>query len=357
MRLMRIYCFGILLFYSGFAAVSQGRLIQTGEIPGYVTLKCDFHTHTVFSDGDVWPTFRIREAVRDGLDVLSITDHLEYQPKKAYVKGDDNSAFALARKNAVQSDLILIRGTEITRRMPPGHLNALFLPDSIVFGDTALSAVVKKAAEAGAFIQWNHPGWKAQQPDGIPRLTEMHMDFILKGWLNGIEIFNDREFYPDVMEWCLANGLAMIGNTDIHGTTDELLSITGDSHRTMTLVFARERKAESVKEALFDARTLVWYGDTLAGRADLAGLFVLGSLRPPEVIGEDEKYIWYRLENPTDIPFFLVDGKNPGAPVSIDLKANSYRIVRVRKEEPQELVYTVGNIKTGTSEKLQIRLQ
>ena len=122
-----------LFLLSGLIVFSQGRLIQTGEIPGYVTLKCDFHSHTVFSDGEVWPTFRVREAVKDGLDVIAITDHLEYQPKKKYVKGEDNSAFAIAKNYAERNDLILVRGTEITRKMPPGHLNILFLPDSTVF--------------------------------------------------------------------------------------------------------------------------------------------------------------------------------------------------------------------------------
>ncbi len=30
------------------------------NILGYKTLKCDFHQHTVFSDGDVWPSIRVR---------------------------------------------------------------------------------------------------------------------------------------------------------------------------------------------------------------------------------------------------------------------------------------------------------
>ena len=29
---------------------------------GYQTLKCDFHIHTVFSDGLVWPSIRVQEA-------------------------------------------------------------------------------------------------------------------------------------------------------------------------------------------------------------------------------------------------------------------------------------------------------
>ena len=57
-----------LFLLTGLTVLSQGKLIRTGEIPGYITLKCDFHTHTVFSDGEVWPAFRIREAMNDGLD-------------------------------------------------------------------------------------------------------------------------------------------------------------------------------------------------------------------------------------------------------------------------------------------------
>ena len=49
------------------------------DIPGYKTLKCDFHMHTVFSDGHVWPSFRVNEALRDGLDAISITEHTDYK--------------------------------------------------------------------------------------------------------------------------------------------------------------------------------------------------------------------------------------------------------------------------------------
>lgn len=59
----------------------EARIIEFPDIPGYMTLKCDFHIQTVFSDGSVWPNLRIHEVVRDGLDAISITDHLEYQPK------------------------------------------------------------------------------------------------------------------------------------------------------------------------------------------------------------------------------------------------------------------------------------
>ncbi|MFH1161576.1 MAG: Sb-PDE family phosphodiesterase [bacterium] len=345
----------LVFLFCGFSAFSQARMIRTGEVPGYVTLKCDFHTHTIFSDGEVWPTFRIREAVEDGLDAIAITDHLEYHPKQSYVKGDDNSAFAIARKSAELNNLLLVRGTEVTRRMPPGHLNLLFLPDSIVFEDTTFLKVIEKAVSQGAFVQWNHPGWIAQQPDGVARMLEIHRELIRKGWLHGIEIYNDENFYPGVMEWCADNNLAIIGNTDVHGTTYEVMQDQRTDHRVMTLVFAKDKSIPSLKEALFAGRTLVWYGDTLAGEKEWAEPFVRSSLKVTVNPAKDKKSIDYRIDNPTDIPFHLTDGGNPDAPKRIDLPARSYRIIRLKKEGDQKLVYTVSNVKTGTGELLKIQ--
>ena len=58
---------------------SEG-LIIFPDVEGRLTLISDLHTHSVFSDGHVWPNIRVSEAQRNGLDVLAITEHLEYQP-------------------------------------------------------------------------------------------------------------------------------------------------------------------------------------------------------------------------------------------------------------------------------------
>jgi hypothetical protein len=72
----------VLLFVSLTLAVNaQRKTVNLPDLPGYVTLKCDFHMHSVFSDGNVWPIVRVDEALRDGLDVIAITDHIEY-PKR-----------------------------------------------------------------------------------------------------------------------------------------------------------------------------------------------------------------------------------------------------------------------------------
>ena len=105
------------------------------DIDNYKTLLTDFHEHTVFSDGLVWPTIRIDEALKDGIDVISLTDHLEFQPfAKDIPNPDRNRAYLVANdfaeriNKSVNKKLIIITGQEITRSMPPGHINAIIAP-------------------------------------------------------------------------------------------------------------------------------------------------------------------------------------------------------------------------------------
>ena len=66
--------------------------VQLPNPPGWITLKCDFHLHTVFSDGLVWPTVRVEEAWRHGLDAIAITDHIEYQRFREDINTNRNRA-------------------------------------------------------------------------------------------------------------------------------------------------------------------------------------------------------------------------------------------------------------------------
>ena len=94
---------------------------------GYEVLKCDFHIHTVFSDGRVWPDMRVNEAWQQGLDAIAITDHIEYRPFKDMVIGDLNESYKIAKAHADYLGFIVIKGAEVTREKPIGHLNALFM--------------------------------------------------------------------------------------------------------------------------------------------------------------------------------------------------------------------------------------
>lgn len=108
-----------------------GRFISFPDGASFKVLTLDPHTHSVFSDGHVWPYIRVEEALRDGLDAFAVTEHLEYQPHLADIRHPDrNRSVAEARSSAEATDLIIIAGSEITRDQPVGHINALFVTDA-----------------------------------------------------------------------------------------------------------------------------------------------------------------------------------------------------------------------------------
>src|SRR5690606_17039300 len=76
----------------------------------YQVLKCDFHMHTVFSDGNVWPSIRNQEAWEEGIDAYAITDHIEYTPHQSDVNVNHNRGYELLKESADRSNLILVKG-------------------------------------------------------------------------------------------------------------------------------------------------------------------------------------------------------------------------------------------------------
>lgn len=241
--------------------------INSGGMANYKTLVCDFHQHTVFSDGSVFPDIRVQEALRDSVDAISLTEHLEYQPHKEDIPHPDrNRSFAVAQQAAKAFNLIVVNGSEITRDMPPGHNNALFISDANkLLVEDPLEAF-KEAQRQGAFVFWNHPNWVAQTKDGIAKLTDMHRQLIAQNQLHGIEVVNETTYSDEALQIALDNGLVLMGTSDIHGLIDWTYKVDEGGHRPVTLVFAKERSAEAIKEALFDRRTAVWFNNTLIAR-------------------------------------------------------------------------------------------
>jgi len=334
---------------------AQRRTYNLPQLDGKVTLKCDFHSHTIFSDGDVWPTVRIDEAFRDGLDVFSVTDHIEYVPHKNYIPADLNAAWKINETYAKERNIILVHGAEMTRKMPPGHFNALFITDASKLAIQDSLKVIEEAIKQGAFIEWNHPGWKSQEPDGIPKLYPFHLKLLEKGWLHGIEFFNSTEYYPLVLTFCEKYNLTVIGNSDIHGLISEDYLSTPGSHRPMTLVFAKERSHDSAKEAMFKGETLVWFDDMIAGKEALAKEFFGESISVSKPYFEDSKNYFIEITNHTDIPWHLVNGPK-GAPLSITIEANSMARLIIPKTFKGNLTYDVSNIITGENSVLKTEL-
>lgn len=271
---------------------------------GYQTLKCDFHIHTVFSDGSVWPTVRVQEAWQEGLDAIAITDHIEYRPHKNIVVADHNESFNIAKKEGEKLGFIVIKGTEITRGKPLGHLNALFISDANALDvDDPLQAIDIAEAQ-GAYIIWNHPGW----PDNKSTFYPVHEDLIKAGKIDAYEAYNYMESYPLTFDWHEVHGLAPMANTDIHGGTAIDYDHGDGWVRPMTLVFASEKSETALREALDAKRTLAYFHGNLVGSKEYLSKLVGASLKTRKVGDRLEvtniSAITYNMTHGTDLYIF-----------------------------------------------------
>jgi len=318
------------LFTSGFAASRTE--INIPDIPGYTTLKCDFHMHTVFSDGNVWPTIRVGESWRDGLDAFSITDHIEYQPHKDDIPQNLNRSFEIALPQAKTMDLIFPRGAEITRERPTGHINAIFLNDINPLDTEDVNDAIKAANDQGAFVFMNHPGWR--QPNGIGIWYDEHTFLYDKGWLHGIEVVNGNAYYPEAHQWCLDKNLTMMANSDVHNPIDYHYVQSTENHRPVTLVFVTEKSMQGLKEALFARRTAIFKQNLLIGETRfLEPIFYQSvEIKNPQVTLKGENSVNIQIHNNSDINYELVADKSLDElsfPSHITLEANKTVVLRV----------------------------
>ena len=335
------------------------RVINIPDIEGYKTLKCDFHMHTVFSDGTVWPTVRVQEAWEEGLDAISITDHIEYRPHSTDIKADHNRSFEIAEPLAKELKIILARGAEITRNMPPGHLNALFIKNANLLDRDNINDAIREARDQGAFIIWNHPGWKAQQSDSTLWWKE-HTTLLKNNMLHGIEIFNES-FYPEALNWAFEKKLAIFGNSDEHGPSQYK-----ESHRPITLVFSKSRTQGGIKEALFHKRTAVYFSNILVGEAYFLDQLFFASLEfdnsPQKLKNEENRKIF--IKNNSDVNYEL-ELTQPGigfdVPDKLTLMAHQITILELTGNSDEvaqmknlKVYYEVKNLKVSSTDNLVI---
>jgi len=260
----------LLFFLPGFLLSQHSHLgakpVHFPDIPGYLSLTTDLHQHTVFSDGSVWPDIRVSEALREGLDAISLTEHLEYQPHAADIPHPDrNRSYEIALEEAEDHDLIIIHGSEITRSAPMGHSNAIFITDANALLSDDAAIPFREAKNQGAFVFWNHPAWYAQRPQGNPVLSDFQLERIRNGELQGIEVINTTDYSEEALDIALAQNLTILGTSDIHGLIDWDYTEKGN-HRPLTVVFAKKRDADSLKEALMEGRTVAVYNGLWVGK-------------------------------------------------------------------------------------------
>lgn len=296
------------------------RVVSVPDIDGYMTLKCDFHMHTVFADAQVSPTGRVREAWQDGLDVIAMTEHIAVHKNPGIKLTDYNLPINQAVKEGKKWGLMVVPAVEITRTKPFGHMNALFIKDPNVFEETRYKVDengkliydrdgnripnptemedFKKAEAQGAFMIWNHPGW----PDRKATLYPLHKQLIKEGRIHAVEIFNSIEWYPKVLDWFDEYKLPMMANSDIHETSRFAY---GNQVRPMTLVFAKEYTLESLREALFAGRMVAFFENKLAGEAKYIESLIDASLKVKVI---DEKKGVLEVTNISDIEFSTLFG-------------------------------------------------
>ena len=336
----------------------QRKEFHLPDVNGYHVYKADLHLHTMFSDGNVTPEFRVQEAWYDGLDVIAITDHVEgrkwegkmlkflkgYLPKgtvpvndrvsrqpadKRGIQADLNVSYQSAAAVADEYGMTVIPGAEITREpVAIGHFNALFIKDANKIYDADPAVAIENARQQGALIQHNHPGWRRTSV----KMTEFETQVYEKGYINGIEVMNGSQFYPSVLQRAQERRLYVAANTDMHLTTQ--LYYQGEQ-RNMTLIFAKDKSLKSLKEALKERRTLAYSFGTVAGDEQLVKDFFLACIHAEVIKTDANGKHKVMLTNNSSVDFHLNFNGN-----SVCLDACSSRVVSAGKS----LSFIVDNL-------------
>ena len=354
--------FLLALFLCSLAFAQQTRTpLPVPDIPGYKTLKADFHMHTIFSDGNVWPTVRVGEAWRDGLDVIAITDHLEYNRYKDDVKIEAGRAYAIARPVAQQLGIVLVPAVEITKTTPaaPAHFNALFVSDPAAINNPDLMTALRAAKAQNAFVFWNHPGWRVPKAEWFPHAAAAYDEKLF----SGMEIYNDRNFYPEAYPWIGEKRLTMFANSDVH---DPMNPQSGGKLRPMTLVFARAADLAGVREALDARRTAAWADGQLWGAEEQLRPLLERAITTenPELSARPGSSIMLRLRNSSAIPFhyrikapaWLTTGDNTLTAEAISLLRGSVAKTAPAGEQRVTLELEVTNAWVGPGRNLTARI-
>lgn len=357
-------------------SIHQPKLVN---IPGLITLKCDFHMHTVFSDGHVWPSFRVYEAERDGLDVISVTEHVDFEGFPDDLKRDANRSYEIAKEAAANTNVLVVKGIEISPRVPPYHCNALFIQDAnkipfaymknsrreFVMNDkiekTALMAPFLEVQKQGAFVSYNHPSYRWWDKKSKELFTDFHQELLKNNILAGTEVVNTGRYNIIAHEFAMKYNLTMLANSDEHYDISHRYR---DTHRPMTLVFAKEKTEASIKEALMTRNTAVYFDEMLIGRRvqlepffkEAVSIYTMYRNR------EGEPIIEVVFRNNTDIPFKLK--------VSSDYMVEDFPLGRFQLEgggertlilkatweakSPIDLAVTVENILIDVKEELNM---
>ncbi len=363
----------IILILKSTVIFSQAKKVFFESPNGIFFISSDLHIHTVFSDGLVWPTLRVEEALKDSLDLIAITDHIEYQPHQKDIPNPDrNRSFQLALGFNNDIPLKIIPGTEITKPMPPGHMNALFIKDANKFifdikDDVEYTNGLYEAKKQNAFVFWNHPMWRQnQRKDGIATLDPIHKKLIKEDLIHGIEVVNMFTFSEEALEIAIENNLTILGNSDVHVLIDwDYNNEREHFHRPITFIISEKESIKEYKKSLFEGKTFVWYHDLVIGLEKNLNIVIDKNLQISSVgyfnfFGDKSEILNLELTNNSVAPIkLLYEGEFTFENNSnlIEIKPKSTKKIYIRtkeKLEEIELKFEVLNYIIGKKNNLKI---
>ena len=363
--------------------IRQPRTAQRTEfyvpnVDGYTAYKADLHTHSIFSDGHLSMEARVREAWHNGLDVMAVTEHLEYRPHEknlvkymngyvpkgteaqAYsfvdanrpassdeIKVDLNRPVEIAKSFAKTYDVTIVPGIEITRKEGGlySHFNALFTSDNnTIYAPESIQSL-RNAKAQNALVMHNHPGWLHKDM----KLTPFDQEVYKEGLIDGIEIMNGGEFYPKAITRAEKYNLFVASNTDIHYSSSETYGDYGEQVN-MTIIFAKDKSLASLREAIEAHRTLAYSYGTLAGSEELLRKVFSASVSARKTVEDHKGRAHYIITNRSSINWLLCrEGQK-----MIELKANSSILIRLSGSKSN--VLTIANAWCGEDKHLVVDL-
>ena len=306
------------------------------KVNGYNCYKADFHTHTMFSDADLTPRQRIREGWLDGLDIICLSDHLEYRRQEQsmlnalapYNPDGKPYTYYPANIEGVKSDritgvkcnfdaiydealsfvknsglpIMLVKGIELSREpFTLGHFSALFVKDISSLYDGDIRQALRNVHAQGGLVIHNHPAYRRTTTDKSPQQKELY-DL---GLIDGVEIVNDMTFYPKMIRRAVEENLIMLGSSDIHRPTSEIYGMRG-FYRTMTFILAKECTENAIREALEARRTIAYSGDQLMGEEKMLADFFNAAVDCRLLLHEAKSNKnYYQLTNNSSIKYII----------------------------------------------------
>ena len=221
-------------------------------------LACDFHSHTVHSDGVLTPAALACLAAGRGLDVLAVTDH------------NGIAHHAELPGAAAWAGIALLPGQEVTT--DEGHANALGALPWIDFRGSP-DAWLAATEAGGGLLSINHPvawpwSWRRAMARRPPLAEVWH-----SSW--------DRRS-AEPLDWWAAWGAVPIGGSDFHRPGND-----GLPGQPTTWVEAEEPSLEAVIAALRAGRVAISAGPRGPLAVRVAGDLVLLDAEGATLVGPD----------------------------------------------------------------------